>query len=277
MTLQDKYAQLLFKYNISPCWTKQYIKHATILMKRTENLSSSSLFYLYFWQWAGPFIRRFWGWLLNYLFRCCDADRNPISQSRVGITLWATSLLVFRLCSFEKFNFCIRGSLCQAKIYQGIPKRQKFRIISQKVSTSSIYYSLLVYLCFPQYVAYLSCCQHHNAILLLLSYLSCRICLPLFYPIPICLSIFFFVFCKLFKCINFSTGVLKTIPSISFLGSSGSMALNYLRNSQVKMNQYLQDSPGRRHKCSSEDRWDNNNAESFAKHCYWNLLHSSIG
>lgn len=203
-------------------------------MKRTENLSTSSLFYLYFWKWAGPFIRRFWGWLLSYLFRCCDTDRNPISQGCVGITLWATSLLIFRLGSFEKFNFCIRGSLCQAKIYQGIPKRQKFRITSQKVSTSSIYYSLLVYLCFPQYVAYLSCCQHHNAILLLLSYLSCRMCLPLFLP-HIYLSIFiFFVFCKLFKCINLSTGVLKTIPSNSFLGSSGSMALNYLSKQSKK-------------------------------------------
>lgn len=92
-------------------------------MKETENLSSSSLFHLYFWKWAGPSVSCFWGWLLSYLFRCCDTDRNTISQGYNGIHLQATSLLVFRVGSFKKLNFSIRGSLCQAKIYQGIPEK----------------------------------------------------------------------------------------------------------------------------------------------------------
>lgn len=92
-------------------------------MKETENLSSSSLFHLYFWKRAGPSISCFWGCLLSYLFRCCDTDRNPISRGYNGISLQATSLLVFRVGSFKKLNFRIRGSLCQAKIYQGIPEK----------------------------------------------------------------------------------------------------------------------------------------------------------
>lgn len=174
-------------------------------MKKTENLSSSSLFNLYFWKWAGPFISCFWGWLLSYLFRCCDTDRNPISQGYGGIILRATSLLVFRVSSFEKFNFCIRGSLCQAKIYQGIPERHKFRIRSHKVCINRFNVRfitcLLIFLShFTQYVAYLYCCQHRSPIFLLyaplvLFYLSPQY----FYPIPTLLHCFLSQ--NLLKCI----------------------------------------------------------------------------
>lgn len=149
-------------------------------MKKTENLSSSSLFNLYFWKWAGPFISCFWGWLLSYLFRCCDTDRTPISQGCGGIIFRATSLLIFRVGSFEKFNFRIGCSLCQAKIYQGIPERHKFRNRSHKVfinQFNSLFITcLLIFLShFTQYVAYWHCCQHHSPIFplcFLLSYLT---------------------------------------------------------------------------------------------------------
>lgn len=166
-------------------------------MKKTENLSSSSLFNLYFWKWAGPFISCFWGWLLSYLFKCCDTDRTPISQGYGGIILRATSLLIFRVGSFEKFNFRIGCSLCQAKIYQGIPERHKFRNRSHKVfiiQFNSLFITcLLIFLSpFTQYVAcllaLLPASQSYFPTLppLVLSYLSPQC----FYTIPILLHCF---------------------------------------------------------------------------------------
>lgn len=142
-------------------------------MKETENLSSSSLFHLYFWKWAGPSISCFWGCLLSYLFRCCDTDRSPISQGCNRIRLQATSLLVFRVGSFKKLNFCIRGSLCQAKIYQGIPEKTnsesgvtKYPLVIQ----FTIHYLCFFHISFN--VAYLYCCQHHSPIFFLVLLLT---------------------------------------------------------------------------------------------------------
>lgn len=151
---------------------KQDTKHAAILRKKTENLSFSSFFHLYFCMRDELFISWFWGWLLSYLFRYRDIDRHSVSQGYGGIILRGTSLLVFWVGSFEKFDFCIRGSLCQAKIYQGIPERHKFRIRNYKVSINQ--FNLLFIACllifllyFTQYVPYLYCCQPHSPIFLL--------------------------------------------------------------------------------------------------------------
>lgn len=125
------------------------------------------------------------------LFRCCDTDRNPTSQGYGGIILQATSLLVFRVGSFEKLNFSIRSSLCQAKIYQGIPGRHKFRIRSHKVSI--IQFNLLFMPFFQTLFNMLLICTVVNFTVLffsspplILSYLSTQ----WFYSVPILLLCF---------------------------------------------------------------------------------------
>lgn len=199
---------------------------------------------------------------MSNLFRCCDSERIPISQSYAGIVLWVTSLLAFRTGSFEKFNFCIRSSLCQAKIYQGIPKRNKVRIKSQKVSTSFINYLLLVYSHFTTHVAYVL----PPATLFFFSLCSvCLICLALFVPSLLHHTYFsyFAVSCKLFKC-TFTADILKIIPSNLFLGFS-------FCSSQLpqKAAKWI-DLSWTEAQCSSEDSWNNNNAKSLPnlKQCH---------
>lgn len=162
---------------------------------------------------------------MSILFRCCDSERIPISQSYAGIVLWVTSLLAFRTGSFEKFNFCIRSSLCQAKIYQGIPKRNKVRIKSQKVSTSFINYLLLVYSHFTTHVAYVL----PPATLFFFSLCSvCLICLALFVPSLLHHTYFSLLFLVSFSSVLSPLTFWKLYPVISFLGSHSAVP-NYLK------------------------------------------------
>lgn len=162
---------------------------------------------------------------MSNLFRCCDSERIPISQSYAGIVLWVTSLLAFRTGSFEKFNFCIRSSLCQAKIYQGIPKRNKESRVKKYQPVLSTTYYLFIHILL---LMLLMCCRQQ-----LCSFFPCALfvssvwlCLSLhFYTTPISLTLLFLVsFSSVLSPLTF----WKLYPVISFLGSHSAVP-NYLK------------------------------------------------